>query len=484
VAVLLVVLAALTAASGAGCDAGGAGSTTAPGPRASVTAFSQQLDDRVPRLMDRYDIPGVSIAVVENRELAWAGAYGYADLGEERPMTTDAVCRAESISKSVTARGVMKLIEEGRIDPDAPVERYLESIDIPDGKFAAEGVTVARLLSNTAGLPLGRVGPAVEYAPGREMPSKRSYLAEEIRLVQEPGTGFVYSNVGFNLLELVVENVTGQRFDSYMQEAVLEPLGMRDASYAWEKRMAALMPTGYELDGTPVPPYVYPVNGSGGLFADTEDLARFAIATMDQQHTPVAEIPGLFGFVADAYGFGHFIETLPDGRRAVWHGGQGHGWMTHFHAIPESGDGIVILTNSQRSWPFMSYVLTDWARWSGAGRVKFGIIVWASRVLRAALALVVLGALGRAYQLGREVIRKERRVTPLSPAARVSRAIQAGAGALIISSLAWALSQPYIFVSWIFPATAGPAGWGLLFAGIVLLAGSILPRNLTGRAGA
>ena len=72
VAVLLIVLAALTAASGAGCDAGGAGSPTAPEPRASVTAFSQQLDDRVPRLMDRYDIPGVSIAVVENGELAWA----------------------------------------------------------------------------------------------------------------------------------------------------------------------------------------------------------------------------------------------------------------------------------------------------------------------------------------------------------------------------------------------------------------------------
>jgi CubicO group peptidase (beta-lactamase class C family) len=312
------------------------------------------------------------------------------------------------------------------------------------------------------------------------MPSKRSYLAEEIRLVQEPGAGFIYSNVGFNLLELVVESVTGQPFESYMKEAVLEPLGMRDASYAWEERMAGLMPTGYELDGTPVPPYVYPVNGSGGLFADTEDLARFAIATMDQQHTPVAEIPGLFGFAADAYGFGHFIETLPDGRRAVWHGGQGHGWMTHFHAIPETGDGIVILTNSQRSWPFMSYVLTDWARWSGAGRVKFGIIVWASRVLRAAVALIVLAALARTYRLGREVIRKERRVAPLSPARRVSRSIQAGAGALIIASLAWALSQPYIFVSSIFPATAGPAGWALLFAGIVLLAGSILPRRVAG----
>lgn len=473
---LLVMLAA-------GCAADASAQTESAAPGSSVGTFSRQLDDRVPRLMDRYDIPGVSIAIVENGELAWAGAYGYADLSEERPMTTDAVCRAESISKSVTARGVMRLIEEGHIDPDVPVGRYLESIDIPDGKFAAEGVTVARLLSNTAGMPLGRIGPSVEYAPGSEMPSKRSYLAEEIRIVQDPGAGFIYSNVGFNLLELVVENVTGQRFESYMKESVLEPLGMRNASYGWERRMAALMPTGYELDGTPVPPYVYPVNGSGGLFADTEDLARFVIATMEQQHNPVAEIPGLFGFAAEAYSFGHFIETLPDGRRAVWHGGQGHGWMTHFHAIPESGDGIVILTNSQRSWPFMSYVLTDWARWSGTGRVKFGVIVWASRGLRAALALIVLVTLGRAYRLGREVIRQERTVAPLSPAGRVSRGIQTGAGALIIASLFWAISQPYIFVSSIFPATAGPAGWSLLFVALVLIGGSLLPRSLAGRAG-
>lgn len=109
-------------------------------------------------------IPGVSIAIVENGELAWAGAYSYADLSAERPMTTDAACRAESISKSVTARGVMRLIEEGR--------------------------------------------------------------------------------------------------------------------------MAELIPTGYEPDGTPVPPYVYPEDGSGGFFADTEDLARFVIATMDSSTIP------------------------------------------------------------------------------------------------------------------------------------------------------------------------------------------------------
>jgi CubicO group peptidase (beta-lactamase class C family) len=330
----------------------------------------------------------------------------------------------------------------------------------------------------------------VEYAPEGDVPPKRAYLAEDLRLVQEPGAGFIYSNVGFNLLEVVVENVTGRRFESYMRDAVLEPLGMRHASYAWQDRMAGLMPTGYELDGTPVPPYVYPVAGSGGLFADTEDLARFVIAStaaadstvlsrrsIEEVQTPAVEIPGLFGLAADAYGMGHFTETLPDGRRAVWHGGQGHGWMTHFHAIPESGDGIVILTNSQRSWPFMSYVLSDWARWSGAGRVKFGIIVRASRVLRAALVVVVLAALARAYLLGHELIHRKRRLALRARGGGLRRAVEAGAGLAIVAGLVWAVSQPYIFVEWIFPATAGLAGWALLGGALVLLAGAILPRT-------
>src|SRR5690606_26332007 len=119
--------------------------------------------------------------------------------------------------------------------------------------------------------------------------------------------------------------------------------------------------TGYDLRGAPVPPYVYPVRASGGLLATVDDVARFVAASMTtpgartspvlaiesvhQLHVPRVRIAGLYWFVADAYGAGHFTEELRDGRLAVWHGGQGHGWMSHFHAVPEAGDGIVILTN-------------------------------------------------------------------------------------------------------------------------------------------
>jgi CubicO group peptidase (beta-lactamase class C family) len=479
------VLLGVAAAAVTGCSVTGAG----PSGARSLAGFTEHLGERVPQLMERYRIPGVSVAVLTDGSVAWSRAYGSADRATGRAMTTRAVCRAESISKSVTAWGVMRLVEEGRLELDAPVQRYLSSADIMGAGYSAEEVTVRGLLSNTSGLPLGTVGPEVEYAPGSEMPSKADYLAGELRLVQEPGAGFLYSNTGFNLLELLVEEVAGRSFDAYMEERVLEPLGMEGASYAWKEHMAELMPTGYELDGTPVPPYVYPVSGSGGLFADVEDLAAFVRATLsggngsvlnaeslDELHRPVVEVSGLLGFAADSYGLGHFIETLPAGRRALWHGGQGHGWMTHFHAVPEPGDGIVILTNSQRSWPFMSHVLSDWARWSGLGALKFGRILWAGRALIALLAVIGGLAAAQSYRLIRGLLRRERRLTPLDPAGRLGRGIEALAGVGIIGALGWALAQPYLFVSWIFPTLAEPAGWILLLAALVLLGSALLPR--------
>ena len=140
--------------------------------------------------------------------------------------------------------------------------------------------------------------------------------------------------------------------------------------------------------GQPIPVYVYPATASGGLFSTVDDIARFVAAgmtrfgntghavlspeTIAELYVPGVDTASFYSIVFDAYGYGHFIENLSNGYRAVAHGGQGYGWMTHFHAVPETGDGIVILINSQRSWPFFVYVLSDWARWIGAGSVGMG----------------------------------------------------------------------------------------------------------------
>lgn len=425
------------------------------------------------------------MALVRDGKLVWSGAYGYAERTPERRMTDDAIFRAESISKSVTAWGVMRLVQQGRVDLDAPVAQYLNGLKIP----RSTEVTVRRVLSHNAGLARGTIGE--EYAPQSAMPSLRDYLAREVRVTQEPGTGFAYSNVGFNLLELLIEEVTGRTFATYMAEEVLMPLGMRRSRFAWTATLQSSMPMGYDLRGTPVPPYVYPASASGGLFAPVEDIARFVCAGMTGPyyaengvltpeslralHTPQVEVPGLFGLVADGYGFGHFIETLPDGRRAVWHGGQGHGWMTHYHMVPETGDGIVILTNSERSWPLMARVLDDWARWSGVGAVKFGQIVHATTALWGLIGLAGLALLVQAYRLIHGWRRGRRRWAPRSRTSRMVRGLQATLGLGILAALVWSVLQPYLFVASIFPRAAPWAGRIAFLWALVLLLSALLP---------
>ncbi|MFP4563476.1 MAG: serine hydrolase domain-containing protein [Spirochaetia bacterium] len=461
----------------------------------SLGAYTDHLERNIPRRMERYGIPGVGMALIQGGRTVWTGAFGYADLEENRPMSTDTVCRAESISKSVTAWGIMRLFEKGRVELRDPLERYLTGFELPDTRYDTIGVTVERLLSHTAGMPLGPIGPGVEYPPGGALPSAREFLKGKTDPVQSPGEGFIYSNIGYNLLELLVEEITGTDFAVYMREEVLLPLGMEDADYAWRDDFTGRVPLGHENDGTPVDPYVYPVKGSGGLFATVDDIARFAAAGMTGEyfvstaagvlseesiraiHTPRVEIPGIFGVVADSYGFGHFIETLPDGRRALWHGGQGHGWMTHFHIVPEAGTGIVILTNSQRSWPFMAEVLDEWAGWNGFSSVRMGNITTANRIVTVLFGVILLAALYLIVRLILGLIGGGRRFAPLAKAGRIGRLTAAAAGLTVIAVVVWRATLPYNFETSIFPTIIG---WGttvLVFFSIVLIVSALFPRD-------
>jgi CubicO group peptidase (beta-lactamase class C family)/membrane protease YdiL (CAAX protease family) len=226
-----------------------------------VDAFVAHMDRRVPQLMQQYDVPGLAVVLVHKGSPVWSGAYGYADVARQTVMTTDAVFRAESISKAVTAWGVLRLVESGRIRLDDDVRRYVVDL-MPDERHTAQPVTIRRLLNHNAGMPLGPVGPPVQFAPGSSMPDLRSFLAPYAHPVKEPGSGFMYSNVGFNLLELVGEEVTGRDFADYIRAEVLLPLGMRSSSFQWQAELQPGMATGYDLRNRAVPSYVYPARAA------------------------------------------------------------------------------------------------------------------------------------------------------------------------------------------------------------------------------
>src|SRR6056297_2924470 len=333
----------------------------------SQEVFTDHLENRIPALMAYYDIPGMNIAIIKDGKKVWADAFGYANVEKEIKMTMDTTCRVESISKSVSAWGIMKLVEDGKIDLDVPVREYLKDWDFSSDNFSAEKITTRQLLSHTAGLSLGTIGLDALYFPQEDIPPLQELLKEEFSMISAPGEQFYYSDTGYNMLELLVETVTGQPFADYMQEEILNPLGMTRSSYDSRNVSVNEIPLGYNTNKTSIPVYTYAMKASGNLFSTIEDITTFVIAGMNKAYSgqtileeasveslydqSVEQIPGLYGLVFAGYGLGHFIEVLSNGESAVSHGGQGTGWMTHFHSIPQTGEGIVILSNSQRTWP-------------------------------------------------------------------------------------------------------------------------------------
>ncbi len=454
------------------------------GEDALTSEFIVHLDNRISTLMEAYEIPGVSIALIKGGNTIWTKAYGYANLKNDRVMTTDTQFRVQSISKPITAWGVMKLAERGLIDLDKPVVSYITNWEFPPSSYQTENITIRQLLSHTSGMPLGDV--LTIYSPRGKMPSLEDNLTEEAVLLNEPGTKFCYSNTGYNLLELLIEEVTGRDFAEYMENEILYPLGMQTASFNWRPDLT--VPVGYGLEGQAVPPYVCPAKASGGLFASVGDIAAFARGGMNHQqqqilgaesikelYTPISTELGFYSLVFDGYGLGYYVEYLPGNHMAVSHGGQGTGIMTHLHYVPDTGDGIVILTNSQRSWPFIAYILSDWAQWSGYNSVGMSAIIAGKYVLCSFIGLLWLFILIQIMQLTGVFARKTRRFAPLAKQSRMLRGLLFVCFAFLTGGLIWWKCQDYSFISSVFPIMSGWLGLSLSALAVILLLLALFP---------
>lgn len=347
-----IVAVLLASIVGAALPAGAAwAQATERGPRDSLAeAFRADLDARMPtQLLDNL-VPGAAVALLRDGDVAWIAGYGYADLEWEEPVESTTVFNIGSISKTVAAWGVMRLVEEGKIDLDAPIDNYLTRWHLPPSEFSHDGVTMRRLLSHTAGLSLhGYPG----FRPDERLPSLDASLSGatngsgDVRVVIEPGTEWRYSGGGYTLAQLVVEEVTGESFADYMRRAVLSPLGMRNSDYDWTPEIEARAATPYGSLGDPVPGPRFTAAAAAGLQTTAQDLAAFVAAGLRPRLLRGETVRLMQRPANDAspeYGLGYGIidssrETI------VGHGGANTGWMAFIAMAPATGDGLVVLTN-------------------------------------------------------------------------------------------------------------------------------------------
>jgi len=332
------------------------------GPQSSSPSRQGLEALTIQELMERFKVPGVSVAVIKDFSIHWAKGYGLADVAEGRPVQTGTVFQAASISKPVTAMAVLSLAQEGRISLDLDVNRLLKSWQVPTSDYTRDSpVTLRALLSHTSGAD-DRFG-----FPGYE-PSEPRPNAVQIITGQKPSNGgpilfgrspfqaFKYSGGGYVIVQLTLSDLLGQPFAELMWKRILAPLGMNNSSFEQppQASMASRASRAYSSEGKAmgVPWHVYPEQAAAGLWTTPTDLARFAIeiqsalqgrktATLTQQTAREMLFPTGVGPV----GLGPVIES----RNGGWyfrHGGANWGFRANIVAHIRKGYGVVTMTNS------------------------------------------------------------------------------------------------------------------------------------------
>ncbi|MBF9071324.1 serine hydrolase domain-containing protein [Streptacidiphilus fuscans] len=320
----------------------------------------QNLHEFVAAAAERFGIPGAGVGVFVDGRTVHAG-HGVTSVENPQPVDEHTVFALGSVSKTFTATAVMKLVEQGRIELDSPVRRYVPELVLADEDLAA-AITVRQLLNHTAGLGVRLV---IETGDGDDALTRYVARMDELEVIGEPGARASYSQAGYNLLGRVVETVTGSTFEQAVGELLLEPLGLDESCYFEGQLMTRRIARGHNADedGTPVVARQWKDtranNPGGGIAATVADQLRWArfhlgdgraedgtrvmdAETLRQMQTATAPLRGTS--LGDAFGLCWFLRDV-DGVRVVGHGGSGNGQFADLQLVPERNFAVSVMSN-------------------------------------------------------------------------------------------------------------------------------------------
>ncbi|MGZ5444571.1 MAG: serine hydrolase domain-containing protein [Thermoanaerobaculia bacterium] len=338
--------------------------------------------------MSHYRVPGLGVAAIQQSRLAWARSYGVLRAGAEARVTADTYFQAASTSKTVAASIVMHFVDKGLLTLDEDVNTYLRSWRVPDNPFTREKkVTLRLLLTHQAGLPSGNfawnrdaAGPTLVQVLKGELPATNKPAVVELT----PGSRWQYSNLGFVVVQQVLEDVAGKPYEQIAQEIVFRPLGMRHSTFEHPirpPRAGEAMP--HDADGTPREPQMPPTAvAQGGLMTTPSDLALFAGALMNAFHgrpNPLLSQeaarqmfhreldldPKMFGGPF-AEGLGGFLHGEGEDLALVSPGSNLPGMNCWLIAYPAQESGVVVMTNGVQGEILAMEIIAAVRRESGA----------------------------------------------------------------------------------------------------------------------
>jgi CubicO group peptidase (beta-lactamase class C family) len=328
------------------------------GPQLTRPDLEAWLDGFMPFAIQRGDIPGAVVVVVKDGQVLLQKGYGYADVRKKEPVDPErTLFRPGSVSKLFTWTAVMQQVEQGKLDLDADVNQYID-FEIPPGP-AGEPVRLRDVMTHTPGFEEA-VKELIADDPARLVSIEESVKRWVPERIYEAGTMPAYSNYATALAGYMVERVSGQSFDDYIDQNIFAPLGMTRSSFRQPLPEALLadMSHGYKSGSDEPQPYeLISMAPAGSLASTAPDMARFMIAhlqngaygeqrilaeeTAKQMHgTPLTIIPGLNRMLLG------FYETNTNGRRSISHGGDTQWFHSDLQLYIDDGVGYFLSVNS------------------------------------------------------------------------------------------------------------------------------------------
>ncbi|MGI9167275.1 MAG: serine hydrolase [Pyrinomonadaceae bacterium] len=325
-------------------------------PRKDYAAAVEMLERFITHEMADKELPALSIALVDDQQVVWAKGFGFADPKKKIPATAETIYRVGSVSKLFTDIAVMQLVEQRKLDLDAPITRYLPDFR-PRNPFG-KAITLRQLMSHRSGVvrepPVGNYFETTEPSLARTIAS-----LNRTALVYAPESRTKYSNAAIATVGYVLERTQKEPFAKYLKRAVLDPLGLERSSFEPSPEITKDLAKAYmwTIDGRvfEAPTFELGISPAGSMYTTVIDMGRFMIAllaggrgakgqvlkstTIDEMWTPQFALRGQ----KTGYGIGFGVSEL-EGGRTVGHGGAIYGFATTLKAMPDDTLGVVVVT--------------------------------------------------------------------------------------------------------------------------------------------
>src|SRR6266567_9075293 len=317
------------------------------------------IDAFVSSQMQANRIPGLSLGIVHGTQMVHLQGFGAAD-ATGRMVTPQTPFLIGSMSKSFTALAVMQLVEAGKVALDTPVQRYLPWFRVADPTASAR-ITVRQLLHQTSGIPANSEHELKDgfLSTGNETLEQYVRGLKTLVLDRPVGASFEYANTNYSVLGLIVQTVSGQSYETYMQQHLFSPLQMSHSFASEQDARRDGLAQGYQLwFGFPFPtsmPYLRDLLPAGYIISTAEDMAHYLIAQMSGGRFENASVlssagmatmhaPAAVMFPGTSYGMGWANGPI-NGVQTIWHNGSTGNFYSDMILVPESQWGIVVLSN-------------------------------------------------------------------------------------------------------------------------------------------